>query len=122
MDYSPHTPSRKADRAAMLREVRELAEKHGAAYTEDSFMGPRKVTWRVTLNGLSAFATVQPQTWGLIHWIVDDHKCLSGAFPADVNPWHRRKATNFPNSWGVLLEMLDAGLAKAKDGSAFLPD
>ena len=123
MSYANLTERRKADRAAMAKGIKEIAEKHGAVCEIEEVPGEIHITaahpgglqltfW---LESKSCQPDVHVIPWH-IHYESDAR--LSPAF-GSVNPHHSRKATHVAYGWGALATEIDRGFSAAANGSAY---
>lgn len=129
MTYSER---RKADRAAMVEIVRELAVSEGAEATiEDRPFGdiePRTIVCRiraarglcltVDLNGDSSQPDVYVLSWHVDYKAPDEVK-LSRAYWPSLNTCHFRKATDIAEGFDALCDVLRRRLADIREGKAF---
>lgn len=121
MKTEPFKPSRKADREKMARELREIARNYGAAFQAYTMLDDREINWRVYLNGIQIFGDIEPDMLGLQHWYCREGRLNSAAgYLANVNPFHRAKATSFPDTWTENKLFLERALSWIKDGTIFL--
>lgn len=77
---------------------------------------------RADLSALITFAHTRRDPVPLVHWhgANANLRMVASAW-SSVNPFHRRKATSFPDDLNEVIGCLLRGLRAARDGSAFLP-
>lgn len=130
------SPSRKADRVEMVRQLTALAAECGAAVTltAEGSNPYYKRGFAITLHGeygLNADLGVDATSWNarddcyVIAWHMDSKTTakLSYAFEAaigQVNMYHRHKATTVVRSFDTVLISLRVGLTMARDRTAFM--
>jgi hypothetical protein len=123
MDYPNLSERRKADRIAMAKGIKEIAERYGAtcevegAHDEIHIVAihPGGLQLTFWLERKSCQPDVHVIPWH-IHYESDAR--LSTAF-GSVNPYHFRKATHVAHGWKSLATEIDRGFAAAADGSAY---
>lgn len=120
------TERRKADRAVMAAAVAALAAECGATATiEPMPLNPRGMFVRIEAPGGLSVApdfdgySRQPDVYVVSWYLPCSGRRLSEDFLASVNPYHRRKATAVVYDFESLCAHLRAGLAMARDGSAY---
>lgn len=128
---------RKADREAIAAVLVGIAERHGAKIErrdEPAFRGwhGQSIEFRFELNGVGASVDVNDLHGGdhdIISWYnewpLDNWQChdFRSGFVLDVKGgWQRphHKATSCPRDWQGVADALDAGLAHAAAGTAFI--
>lgn len=122
MDTGTHNPGTKAGRAKMAEEIRRLAEEYGAEVNyKPGFWDVSHDLMEVKLNGVELFFDIRKKVLPLLHWYVRSGRRLSAKVGviAEVNPYHRAKATAYLVTWEGVKDHLHMALTLIKSGKAF---
>jgi hypothetical protein len=109
-----------AKRTALVKQIDELAEKHGARCEHTILKAlPHSIRCRIYLGNYSVGMCFDGKSHveGFIgHWNTDGDATFPPSFPAhSINQYHRRKATIVCGDFGSFLTWLEMGLQEVSE-------